>query len=270
MKSIESYQEAGREIWNDLRLATHPVTITYIKDESEIPDDFIRPSKTGESWALCQAITFARSNRLQSAMTKEDNFCVPSSYGQGWLKLPYKEFVESQILNQWRKDYESEMRCHLASGADYASTANLKKAMEHVGFLVAPLTSTPFIPDSIIFYGNPGQVSHIVQALSYEGKHVITSIFNGFGESCCKGALKPFLTGTPEVILPGVGDKYVSGTQDDEMAVSIPGTLLSDLKENLFKTGGEALEQGYPYKKIRKPLDHTWLPGWDYLKKKFF
>ena len=57
METMEQYQQIGREIWNDLRLATYPVAIKYIKDESEIPEDFVQPSKVGESWALCQAIT---------------------------------------------------------------------------------------------------------------------------------------------------------------------------------------------------------------------
>jgi uncharacterized protein (DUF169 family) len=267
MQTVEQYQETGREIWNDLRLATYPVAVKYIKDVSEIPDDFIRPSEVGESWALCQAITCARKNQTCSAMTKEDNFCVPSSYAQGWLHLPYEQMVESQTLNKWRKDYDSEIRCQLASAADYASKENLKKAMEYCGFLVAPLTSTPFIPDSILLYGDPGQATHIIQALSYEGNHVITSVFNGFGESCIKGALKPFLTGTPEVILPGAGDKAVSGTQDHEMAIAVPGQLLFTIKENLFKTGGEN-NWGYPYKAHRIKTDSSALPGWIYLKEK--
>ncbi len=74
MKSIEDYQQTGKEIWNDLRLSTNPVAIKYIKDESEIPDHFLRPSKNGESWSLCQAFTYARRNQEHSAMTKEDNF----------------------------------------------------------------------------------------------------------------------------------------------------------------------------------------------------
>lgn len=267
MESIESYQQTGKEIWNDLRLSTHPVAVKYIKDESEIPEGFIRPSRIGESWSLCQAFTYARRNQEHSAMTKEDNFCVPSSYGQGWLKASFDEFVESQRLNKWRKDYDSEIRCQIAAGADFATKENLKKAREHIGFLAAPLTGAGFIPDSILIYGDPGQAGHIVQSLSYEGKHVITSIFNGFGESCIKGALKPFLTGTPEVILPGAGDKIISGTWDNEVAVAIPGRLLFYVKEHLFKTGGE-FNMGYPYKKHRGQIDHQFLPGWEYLKKK--
>ena len=266
-KTVEDYQQTGKELWNDLRLSTLPVAVKYIKDVSEIPEGFIRPSKIGETWSLCQAFTYARRNGESSAMTKEDNFCVPSSYAQGWLKASYEELIESQVLNKWRKDYDSEIRCQLSAAADYATKENIKKSREYMGFLVAPLTNTGFVPDTILIYSNPGQAVHIVQALSYEGKHVITSIFNGFGESCIKGALKPFLTGTPEVILPGAGDKAVSGTRDDEVAVAIPGHLLFYIKENLFKTGSE-FNLGYPYKKTRKQIDHTFLPGWEYLKKK--
>lgn len=267
MKTAEDYQQTSKEIWNALRLSTIPVAVKFIKDESEIPEDFIRPTKVGETWSLCQAFTYARRNGESSAMTKEDNFCVPSSYGQGWLDTTWEEFVESQRLNKWRKDYDSEIRCQMAAGADFATKENFAKMREHVGFLVAPLNSTSFVPDTILIYSDPGQATHLVQALSYEGKHVITSIFNGFGESCIKGALKPLLTGTPEVILPGAGDKGVSGTRDDEVAIAIPGALLFYIKEHLFKTGSE-FNMGYPYKKNRKQIDTTYLPGWEYLSKK--
>ena len=83
METTEQYQQTGQDIWNDLRMATYPVAIKFIRDESEIPDDFVQPSKIGESWALCQAFTYARRNQTCSVMTKADNFCVPSSWVQG-------------------------------------------------------------------------------------------------------------------------------------------------------------------------------------------
>lgn len=264
MTTIEAYQESGRLIWNSLRLTTYPVGIKYIKKESEIPSGFERPSDSGNSWSLCQAISFTRKNRMCCAMTSRDNFCIPSSYGQGWLELPIEAFIQSQILNKWRKDRESEIRCQTAFSADFATKENLIKSGEHIGFLTAPLIDIPFLPDSIMFYGNPGQANHLIQALSYEGKHVITSIFNGFGEACIKGALKPFLTGTPEVIIPGSGDKGLAGMGDDEMAVAIPGELLFSMAKNLFKTGGE-FNLGYPYRIENPELNHESLPGWKYL-----
>ncbi len=268
METVQDYRETGEKIWNALRLNTVPVAVKYIKDESEIPEGYIRPAQIGEAWTMCQAFTYARRNMDKSAITAKDNPCVPSSFAQGWFKMPAEDLIESQILNKWRKDYDSEIKCQMAVAADYFSKENIQKSREYMGFLVVPLNDTNFIPDVILLYGTPGQTNPMIQALAYEGEHVITTIFNGFGGSCITGVLKTFLTGKPQVVLPGTGDMWISGTHDTEMAIGIPGELLFYIKKNLFKTGGE-YNHGYPTKVNRIPIDHTLLPGWQFLKEKY-
>ena len=60
MKDIKDYQKAGTELYDRLHLACYPVAIKYIKDESEIGEGYMRPSKLKQKWAICQAITYAR------------------------------------------------------------------------------------------------------------------------------------------------------------------------------------------------------------------
>jgi len=38
-------QRAAEDIYERLRLATMPVAVRYIRDASEIPNDFVRPSE---------------------------------------------------------------------------------------------------------------------------------------------------------------------------------------------------------------------------------
>jgi len=267
MKKIQDYRRVGEELYNKLRLNTFPVAIKYIKDTAEIPEGFTRPSANSQKWSLCQAFTYARRHGMDVAMTAEDNFCIPSSYAFQWIELSVEELIESQRLNMWRKDMDAEIRVQ-SLYSDLMTQENIEKRKDHIGFIVSPLTKTQFIPDSILFYGNPGQLMHVIHALSYEGKHLIQSPFNGYGESCIKGALMPFLTGRPEIVLPGGGDRAFSLTTEDEMAIGIPGHVLFDVDENLFKTG-QVFNLGQPIKTVLPiHLDENILPGWVYLKKR--
>ncbi len=105
------------------------------------------------------------------------------------------------------------------------------------------------IPDSVLVYGNAENVTHIIHALAYGGEHFPNSTFEGFGESCMKGGLIPFITGVPQVVIPGMGDRTFSGTYDYEIAIGIPGSLLQEVAENLFKTGGR-LNMGQPVRTL--------------------
>ena len=269
MNSIEKYKTAGKEIYNLLRLNTYPVAVKYFKSMEDIPKGFARPTQFNQKWSLCQAITYARRGRARVAMTADDNFCVPASYGQGWLpNISYDDLIESQRLNKWRETMESEKKVQAEFAAEIMLHEGYKKVKGNIGFLLAPLTETAYVPDSILFYGSPGQVTHIIQALAYEGKHIVKSTFIGFGESCMKGAFFPYVTGNPQYVSPGAGDQSFSGTNEYEVAIGIPGELLFYIKDKLFKTGGP-YNIGMPTRTILPgQLSEKLLPGWIFLREK--
>ncbi len=269
MKSVEDYQVVGKKLYDSLRLGTYPVAVKYIKALADIPVGFIRPAQFKQKWSLCQAITYARRGGARVAMTADDNFCIPSSYGQGWLpQLAYDDLIESQRLNKWRGSLEAEKKVQAEFSAEIATHAGYGKIKGTIGFLLSPLTETVYIPDSIMLYGSPGQLTHIIQALSYEGKHTVKSSFIGFAESCMKGALFPHVTGKPQYVSPGMGDQALSGTNENEVAIGIPGELLFYIEEMLFKTGGQS-NKGMPIRTLLAgQLNEKMTPGWAYLRKK--
>ena len=269
MNTIEEYKTCGEKLYHQLHLSTYPVAIKYIKNIDDIPQNAVKPSVLGQKLALCQAFSQARHWGMTITMTAEDNFCTPATAIHKWLPVHLDDIIESQVRQGWHKNIDAEKRRFDALngllGDDYFSSP-----VRYCGLVCAPLMETSFIPDSILIYGNGLQITHIIQALSYEHKHVPTSKFEGFEESCVKGGLLPFLTQKPEIVIPGAGDRSFGAVSEDEIAVGLPANLIFYVMGNLFKTGG-IMNIGYPMKQIL-PMNLTekLTPGFQYLWDKMF
>jgi len=266
-ENIQEYRNIGQNFYDKLRLLTYPVAIKFIKDYEEIPEKAQRPSKIGKKITLCQAFTMARRWGEHVAMTYEDNACITSSLVHQWKKVPIKDILESQIRSGYHKDAKAEMAVQSQYGA-LAKKENYFKIKDHVGFIVSPLIKTIVEPDIILVYGDPAQMTHIVQSLSYEGKYLVNSSFIGFGESCLKGVLIPYITDKPEVVLPGTGDRTLALTKEEEMAIGMPAKLISYVNENLFKSG-ESFNMGEPSKFFVGNIPEDFgPPAWSFLRRK--
>ncbi len=267
---LGAYREAGKILYDSLHLPTYPVAIKYIKSEDEIPEKGFRPSAKGQKLSLCQTFTYARRWGRHSAMTEKDNFCVPSSAGHQWVSVSKDEFVESQVRQGWHKDRAAEENRNAFNKGLFSSTDgknNLRSAREYIGLVCSPITETLIEPDSVIVYGDGGHITHIIHALCYNSGIPLTSSFDGFGESCVKGGLIPFITGKPQVIIPGMGDRKFSGTTENEIAIGFPGSMLNTVVDCLFKSGG-SMNLGQP-EKVMLPtgLTESVTPGFAFLRK---
>jgi len=267
LTELINYQKAGNELYHKLHLASYPVAIKYIKSKDEIPDNALQPSAFGRKMALCQAITQARRAGTTVAMTADDNFCTPATAGHQWVDISLEDLLESQVRQGWHKDLESEKRRFEAS-AKLLATKDIGRMMGYIGFVCYPLHETYGTPDSVIVFGDGVQLTHIIQALSYEHLHTPSSTFEGFGETCMKGGLIPFVTEIPQVIIPGAGDRSFAGISEHEMAVGMPANLVFYTLENLFKTGG-MMNIGYPATPLMPmDLDEDLTPGFKFLREK--
>jgi uncharacterized protein (DUF169 family) len=266
-KIKEEYREIGKEFYNKLRLLTFPVAIKFIKDYGEIPEKAQRPSKMGQNITLCQAFTMARRWGTHIAMTYEDNACITSSLVHQWKKVPVRDIIESQVMSGYHKDAKAELLVQ-SQYSELSTKENYLKIKDHVGFIVSPLTRTIIDPDVVLTYGDPAQMTHIVQALSYEGKYLVNSVFIGFGESCLKGVLIPFITNKPQLVLPGTGDRTLALTKEEEMAIGMPADLISYANDNLFKAG-EVFNMRQPSRFFVGSLPKGFgPPAWNFLKRK--
>lgn len=265
MPELEDYKIAGRELYDKLRLLTYPVAIKFIKDFSEIPEKVQRPSQMGQKLSLCQSFTLVRRWGVNVAMTYEDNLCVTSSLVHQWEKVPVKDIITSQVKSGYHKDLDAELKVQ----SEYRAFVNenfLNVVKDHKGFIVSPLIKSIIIPDVILMYGDPAQITHVIHSLSYEGKYIVQSSFIGYGESCIKGVLLPFVSGKPQVVLPGTGDRTLSLTKEEEMAIGFPGSILFYIVENLFKSGG-IFNMRQPSRFVLGTIP-IGPPAWDFLRRR--
>jgi uncharacterized protein (DUF169 family) len=267
--NLNDLRRMGKELYEKLHLPTYPVAITYIKSEDEIPVKTMRPSAMGQKMSICQTFTYARAWGSHVAITADDNFCVPSSAGHKWVDVTDEELIQSQVTQGWHKNREAEnnriaLYNSLFSGPD--GEAALTKAKSRIGLVCSPVHEAILQPDTILVFGNGVHITHIIHALCYDYIFPIFSFFEGFGESCLKGGLLPFLTGRPQVVIPGMGDRAFAGITPDEIAVGMPAAMLPEMMENLFKTGGP-MNIGMPFKTMMPTgLTEAITPGFAWLK----
>jgi len=264
MKTIEEYRTQGQDIYHKLHLSTYPIAIKYIKGIDEIPENAMRPSTLGKKMALCQAFTQIRRWGSTVAMTSEDNLCTPATAMHRWEDITMEEIIESQVRQGWHKNIEAEEQ-RFKAFSKLLGDEYITNPKQYVGFICSPLTGTAFIPDSVLIYCDGVQITHIIQALSYEHKYVPTSSFEGFEESCIKGGLIPFVTQKPQVVIPGSGDRAFAAISEHEIGIGMPAILIFYVTENLFKTGG-FMNIGFPLKTmLAMDLDEELTPGFKYL-----
>lgn len=265
MKSLDDYQQAGQEIYDQLHLSTYPVGLKYIKNMEEVPEGAIQPSKQGKMMSICQAFTMARKFGKTYVITAADNFCTPSTVGHGWVDISEEEFIESQVRQGWHKDEKAERR-----RAKKIYLKNFKNviALGFRGVITSPLHDTAIIPDAVLIYSTGAKITNIIHALCYEHKkkYLPRSSFEGFGESCGKGGLMPFITRKPQIVIPGAGDRSFAGIQDHEIGIGMPASHIFYVLKHLFKTGGSQ-GLGFPLRQlIPMDLDETITPGFKYMK----
>lgn len=269
--TLENYQRAGVELYDKLHIATFPIAMKYIKSLDEISEGVIRPIDKGQKMSICQAMSHARHWGQKICITADDNFCTPSTAGYGWVHgITAEEMIESQVRQRWRKDEDAEKRRH----ADQTSqmTGQIRQLemfmnLKNIGVMVAPLHETPFIPDTVTVYGNGLQMTYIIHALNFErkSKYEVESNFIGFGESCGKGSFQPYVTGKPQFVLPGTGDRGFCLIDDHEMAMGLPAKHVFYVLKNLFQTGeGQGLK--LPLRKILPRLNESITPGFKYMR----
>ena len=234
-----NYKEMAETISNDLRLKTFPVAAKFLKSKDQLPEKTRQPSAVlGKRVTICQGVTMARVYGWTVGLTKEDLICVPAMIAFGFSSA--SEPANSLATLFCEVEFASEKEQALKEAQ---SIVRLKNA-EYEAILLAPLQKATFEPDTITFHANPAQVMRLIQAWVYKMGNRVPGNFGGKVE-CSQYLVEPFKGKSPQVVIPGMGDRIFSMTQDDELVFALPGNELQTLASGL-KEAGKKIGARYP------------------------
>ncbi len=237
--TVANLAEEGKFFMETLRLKTFPVGVKFIRDPEEIPEKARRPSLfLKKRITICQGVTMARNYGWPVALMADDIICVPALLAFGMTPAPNAEDELSTLFCEVGFKNDKELSMEELKGM------SLLEKNEFKGILVFPLSKAKVEPDVIVIYGNPAQVSRLVQGATYGSSSRVSGSFGGKVE-CTEYLVSPFRTGEPRVVIPGLGDRIFSMTMDDEMVFSFPLSFLDNLVEGL-REAGKRIGARYP------------------------
>jgi uncharacterized protein (DUF169 family) len=233
------FAKAAEFLSNDLRLKTLPVAVKFLKSKGDFPDKTRQPSSAlGKRVTICQGVTMARVYGWTVGLTREDLICVPAMIAFGLSGAPDQVATFARLFCEVGFSEDEE------AGRKDAGSMSRFENEEYEAIALAPLARGLFEPDTVAVYGNPAQVMRMVQAWAYSEGERVQGQFGGKVE-CSAYLIAPFATQSPRVVIPGMGDRIFSMTQDDEMVFSVPGRRLEALIKGL-REAGKKIGARYP------------------------
>lgn len=238
MCEISHFREYGQHLEQHLRLKTHPIAIRLLRDGDEPPVGFLRPLRDlGHRLSLCQGFQMTRREGTTLAMLVEDNWCPEPVIGYG-LAVPPDFFLDGS--NRFPLDVATR-----EAGRVFAEEMPRLPLGCCTGILAAPLASTPYIPDVIMVYGQPAQISTLLLAGEYRDGHNLPCSLSSHA-ACVYGVVPVLLSNRSHVALPCRGDRYAAMAGDDEMIITVTREELRGLLSALDKLeSGQVFAKGY-------------------------
>ncbi len=246
--------KVGQSLNAYIRPQTYPVAVRMAASAEEIPDKTRMPKRDMKRCiTLCQGIALARRHGWVVAMAEEDMLCPLGSLTLGLL--PAKDrFLEGGFnVPFWVSDQDTR--------AKMARSIPRLEVGKYTHVMIAPVQRAEFEPDVIVVYGDPAQVSRLVQAAMYAtGDPLVSNSAGGF--ACGFEITVPMLTGECQFILTGGGDRALAQAQDHEVAFAIPAARAQAIAEGLEATHKAGMR--YPTPALM-PFGGVMPPGFDEL-----
>jgi uncharacterized protein (DUF169 family) len=235
---MEKLREITERVSNLLKLKSQPVGVSYLREGGSLPQKVRIPRKRGKRITLCQGMIWARLYGWAVAIQREDNLCIPGGLALNLIRSP--RLSNAQVLSLYM-----EKVGWVSPGIDQKDEWFIMDR-EYKTLLLEPTSRASRIPDLVVIYGDPSQIVKLVHGYSYSTGEGIASKISG-RMACSEYLVAPYLLKTPVITIPGTGDRVFSGTQDGEMVLSMPFSLLEATVEGLEKAGASIGSNRYPF-----------------------
>ena len=236
---MEKWIKMGKMLSGFIRPKTFPLAVKVIGKNEDEPKDIKQPLRDlGIKVTVCQAISMARRYGWSIHLKPQDCCCPIALLLYGWVEIEDEKEV-------WNLYVKSGVNKTLEASKKRLEALPRFKKGEVKGVVFSPLEWTKIQPDMVMVYCNPAQLVRFIHATLYEEGGKLTFSTVGGGGSCSEGIIKTVLTQKPQIVLPGIGDRVFSMTQDDEIIFTIPAEKLEKIVEDL-KIGHEKEASRYP------------------------
>lgn len=211
-----------------IRPGSFPVAVTMVGSADEIPKKARRPKRDlNIAVPVCQGVNLARRYGWTVAMGIDDMLCPVGAVTLGLLPAKAKLLDGSYQDPPWVKDQEVRAKIMQAM-------PRLEEG-KYSYLLISPLNRVEFSPQVLVIYGNPAQISRLIQAAVFATGDPVSS--NSIGcSSCVEEITRPWVTDRCQVIVTGGGDRVWAQTQDDEIAFALPISWADRIVEGLEET----------------------------------
>ena len=226
--SLKELSDLTKRLIELLRPRTLPVGIKLLDEDIDKLDlPVFRPLRDfRRRITLCQAIAISRYYGWPIGLGLNDLSCPGAITIFGLHPAP--DYFKDGSISAGVYTEDKELGRKLDSHIPQIPVGRVK------GFATYPLTTPIANPDVILIYGTPGQMTKLVSAITYKTGEPVTLEATGKAGSC-SGIAKAYLEGKPFLVLPGLGDRTIAWTQDDEMAIAIPASQYSDIVDAMAK-----------------------------------
>ena len=206
-----------------LRLKTFPVALKLLEKAEDL-NHYKWMRRPSEKLSLCQLITIVRTFDWTIGGTADDLVTQGCASVIGLSKLD--EFVTSG---------EMRSKVWLEKQGDAANCESVIQRVpfgKYNAFILAPLAYDPFEPDLVLIYGNPAQMSIMINAIQYDNFKRLT--FYSVGETSCSDVIGRCLVDRePALSIPCYGERRFGHAADDELAIGLPPEDCARIFRNL-------------------------------------
>ncbi|MEW6347959.1 MAG: DUF169 domain-containing protein [Thermodesulfobacteriota bacterium] len=224
------WSEWTRSMERLLRLRSFPVGLKMVEKAEDLgKNPWLR--RPQEKLSLCQLITIVRTFDWTVGGTAEDLVTPGCAAVIGLAELP--EFVRDGTMRStvWLEKKEDAALCE--------SVMQRIPTGKYQAFMLAPTAYDPFVPDIVLLYGNPAQMSLLINAIQFDRYERL--VFYSVGESSCSDVIgRCFVDRVPALSVPCYGERRFGHAADDEMAIGLPSEecarILANV-ETLYKRG---------------------------------
>lgn len=210
-------ERVGQSIASYARTDTPAVAVKMLNQDEPTPDRAKMPVRDfGVKMPLCQGMALSRRHGLVMVMGIDDMLCPLGAVTTGLL--PAKEgFLDGRFgIPYWVADTDAMVQ--LAHQVPRVQEGRFTRVVS------APLERTSFAPDVLVIYGNPAQIGRMVQAAVHvTGKPVQSQSIGGV--ACSEQIARTILTGEPQIVVAGGGERILALTQDHEASLAVPAQM---------------------------------------------